>query len=225
MPIRSASASIRDIEFARSSGRSPAPRRNSSAYPRIDVSGVRSSCDASATKRRSRASDARRSSNAASIWASIAFNDVPSFPISVRSSAGSTRRERSPAAIAPAVSPMSSSGRRPSRTSQSASSPARSATPTVTSASIPSSRVSVARISASGTATTSVPPLGCGPNASTRNPGPPPSAGASNRDTPVPPLVEPGRSDGSVGVGRSAVWASGKPSLFSTRPDASKIAA
>ena len=55
--MRSASSSMRRIVLARSSGRSAAPRRNSSAYPRIDVSGVRSSCDASATKRRSRASD------------------------------------------------------------------------------------------------------------------------------------------------------------------------
>ena len=56
---------------------------------------------------------ARRSSKAASIWASIALSASPSRPTSVRSSAGSTRRVRSPAAIAPAVSPIPSSGRRP----------------------------------------------------------------------------------------------------------------
>jgi hypothetical protein len=39
-----------------------APWRYSSAYPRIDVSGVRSSWDASAAKRRVRASDAVRAS-------------------------------------------------------------------------------------------------------------------------------------------------------------------
>ena len=62
--MRAAASSIRRIVFARSSGRVFAPRRNSSAYPRIDVSGVRSSCDASATKRRRRVSDAVRSANA-----------------------------------------------------------------------------------------------------------------------------------------------------------------
>ena len=75
--------------------------------PRIDVSGVRSSCEASATNRRRRASDAVRSANASSICASIAFSARPRRPTSVCSSAGSTRRERSPAAIAPAVSPIS----------------------------------------------------------------------------------------------------------------------
>jgi hypothetical protein len=48
-----------DIDFARSPGRLSAPLRNSSAYPRIEVSGVRSSCEASATKRRRRSSERR----------------------------------------------------------------------------------------------------------------------------------------------------------------------
>ena len=48
-------ALIPRIERARSSGRSSAPRAKSSAYARTAASGVRSSCDASATKRRSRA--------------------------------------------------------------------------------------------------------------------------------------------------------------------------
>ena len=122
--MRSASASMRAIDRARSSGRVSAPRRNSSAYPRIDVIGVRSSCEASPTNRRRRSSEARRSSNAASIWVSIALSEVPSLPISVSSSAGSTRRDRSPAAIAPAVSPIVSSGRNPIFTSTSASAPA-----------------------------------------------------------------------------------------------------
>ena len=78
------------------------------------MSGVRSSCDASPTNRRSRASDAVRSANAASIWPIIALSASPSRPTSVCSSAGSTRRDRSPAAIAPAVSPICSSGRSPS---------------------------------------------------------------------------------------------------------------
>ena len=46
------------IERARSSGRVSAPRSNSSAYARTAASGVRNSCDASATNRRSFRSDA-----------------------------------------------------------------------------------------------------------------------------------------------------------------------
>ena len=65
------------IERSRSSGRSAAPRSKSSAYARTAASGVRSSCEASATKRRSLRSDASRARNADSIWASIAFSDEP----------------------------------------------------------------------------------------------------------------------------------------------------
>ncbi len=134
-PMRDASASIRAIDFSRSSGRVPAPRRNSSAYPLIDVKGVRNSCDASATNRRRRSSDARRSSNAASMWVSIALSASPRRPTSVRSSAGETRWLRSPAAIDPAVSPMPLSGFSPSRTNHSARAAvvARTAIPTATS--------------------------------------------------------------------------------------------
>ena len=106
-PSGRTSSSIRRIDFSRSSRRSRAPRRNSSAYPRIDVRGVRSSCEASARNRRSRSSDALRSANATSICASIAFSATPSCPTSVRSSSWGTRRVRSPAAIAPAVTPIS----------------------------------------------------------------------------------------------------------------------
>ena len=120
-PIRSASDSIRAMIIARSSGRSDAPRRYSSAYPRTEVSGVRSSCPASATKRRSRLSDARRSSKARSICASIAFSDALRRPTSVPGSPTSTRWERSPAAIAAAVSSMRRSGRSSTRTSAHAS--------------------------------------------------------------------------------------------------------
>ena len=56
------------IERSRSSGRSAAPRSNSSAYARTAASGVRSSCEASATNRRSLRSDASCARNAASIW-------------------------------------------------------------------------------------------------------------------------------------------------------------
>ena len=116
--IRSDSRLIPLIERSRSSGRSAAPRSYSSAYARTADSGVRSSCDASATKRRSLRSDASCARNDDSIRPSIAFSARPRRPTSVRSSARSTLRERSPAAIAEAVSPIASSGRRPSRTSQ-----------------------------------------------------------------------------------------------------------
>ena len=116
-PMRADSSSIRRIDLARSSWRRFAPRRNSSAYPRIDVRGVRSSCEASARKRRRRSSDALRSAKACSIWASIAFRATPRRPTSVRGSSFGTRCERSPAAMAPAVTPICSRGRSSRRTS------------------------------------------------------------------------------------------------------------
>ena len=54
-------------------------------------------------KRRSRFSDAVRSSKASSIWPSIVFRAPPRRPTSVRGSSFSTRCERSPPAIAAAV--------------------------------------------------------------------------------------------------------------------------
>ena len=87
------------------------------------MSGVRSSWLASATNWRIRSSDRRaaasdlvRARNEDSIWASMAFSARPSRPTSVRGSWSGTRRDRSPAAMAPAVSSMSVSGRRLART-------------------------------------------------------------------------------------------------------------
>ena len=91
------------------------PRRNSSAKPWIDVSGVRSSWEASARNWRSRCSVASRSWKASSISSSIVLSARPSWPTSVRSSAGLTRCDRSPAVMARAESAMCSSGRRPRR--------------------------------------------------------------------------------------------------------------
>ena len=105
---------------ARSAGRSFAPRSNSSAYAETALTGVRSSCDASATNCRSCSSDAARRENASSMWRSIMLSDEPSRPTSVRLSSG-TRRLRSPPAMLDAVVSMSRSGRRPMRTSQSPS--------------------------------------------------------------------------------------------------------
>ena len=65
------------------------PSRNSSAKPWIEVSGVRSSWEASARNWRSRCSVASRSANAASISPSMVLRARPSWPTSVlRSSAG-----------------------------------------------------------------------------------------------------------------------------------------
>src|ERR1700716_995978 len=55
------------------------------------VSGVRSSWLASATKRRSRSSEAVRSAKAVSIWLSMAFSARPSRPISVSGPPGEGR--------------------------------------------------------------------------------------------------------------------------------------
>src|SRR5260370_447796 len=86
------------------------------------VSGVRSSWLASATNCRIRSSDLRaassdaaRASKAVSIWASMLLSDRPSRPTSVRGSRSGTRRVRSPAAMAPAVTSISVSGRRLAR--------------------------------------------------------------------------------------------------------------
>ncbi len=73
----------------------------------------------------------------------MTFSARPRRPTSVRSSACSTLRERSPAAIADAVPPISSSGRRPSRTSHRPSAMIAPSTTAVTTSSIRSSRSSV----------------------------------------------------------------------------------
>ena len=65
--MRSDSRLIPLIERSRSSGRSAAPRSYSSAYALTAESGVRSSCEASATKRRSFRSDASCARKDASI--------------------------------------------------------------------------------------------------------------------------------------------------------------
>ena len=74
----------------------------------------------------------------------------------MRSSSRSTRRDRSPAAIAAAVSPIASSGRRPRRTSQSPSTPIATRTSAVTISSIRRRRSSVESTSSSDVATTSM---------------------------------------------------------------------
>ena len=104
------SSSARDRPGGRARRGRRAPRRRSRPRP-----GVRSSCEASEMKRRRRASEAERSAKASSIWPSIALSAPPRRPISVVPPSGSTRRERSPAPIAAAVSSMRRSGRRLAR--------------------------------------------------------------------------------------------------------------
>ncbi len=80
----------------------------------------------------------------------------------MRGSAWSTRWVRSPAAIAPAVTPIASSGRRPMRTIHHAPKPSASSTAPNTSPSMSSSWESVASTSLSGSAAIVIPPPGAG---------------------------------------------------------------
>ena len=101
-------------------------------------------------KRRRRASEAERSANASSTCPSMAFSAPPRRPISVLPPSGSTRRERSPAPIAAAVSSMRRSGRRLALISHSPRSSALATTAIVTSTSIHLSWLSVTSVSCSG---------------------------------------------------------------------------
>ena len=74
-------------------------------------SGVRNSCEASATNRRIRTSDAARAANAASICASIPLSERARRPTSVVAGSAGTRWAKSPAANASAVTSTSRSGR------------------------------------------------------------------------------------------------------------------
>ena len=89
----------------------------------MEVSGVRSSCEASATNWRRRSSEADFSANAPSIWASISFRAEPSRPTSVPGRPSGTRRVRSPEAMASAVPAIWRSGRSPRRTTTRTSAP------------------------------------------------------------------------------------------------------
>ncbi len=129
------------------------------------VSGVRSSWLASATKRRTRSSEPRAAASeaalapkAASIWASMPLSAVPSRPISVRGSRSGTRLESWPAAMAPAVCSISTSGRRLARTIATPIPTRISRTPPLTVRSMAWSRPMVLSMLSSAPATTSVPP-------------------------------------------------------------------
>ena len=111
---------------------------------------MRSSCEASAMKRRRRSWLASRSANASSSRSSMRLSASPRRPTSVRWSVVSTRWERSPPAIAAAVWPMRSSGSRPMRTTTSAKAPISTSTPTITMPSTSSSRSSVWLVARAG---------------------------------------------------------------------------
>ena len=113
MLIRIDSFSIRLINSFVFSSPTTAPCRCNSAKPRIAVSGVRSSWEASATNLRNLFSLATRTSNDSSIRVSIVLSEVVSRPTSVSGFAAGRRAERSPAAIASAVSSTFSSGLSP----------------------------------------------------------------------------------------------------------------
>ena len=74
---------------------------------------MRSSCEASATKRRNLSSLVLRIAKDSSIRVSIVLRDVVKRPTSVVGFASGRRAERSPAAICSAVSSTSESGLRP----------------------------------------------------------------------------------------------------------------
>ncbi len=95
--MRSASSSVRRMASSSWSVARSAPARYSSAYPRMVARGVRSSCEASATNWRSRASDAVRWSKASSMRPSIPLSASPRSPASVPGVPSGTRADRSPA--------------------------------------------------------------------------------------------------------------------------------
>ena len=155
--MRVASSSIRLRALRRPASSENPPRPSSSAYPRMDVSGVRNSCDASATNWRRRSSEADFSENASSIWVNISFRATPRRPTSVSGLPSGTRRARSPDAMASAVPAIWRSGRRPRRTTTKASTPMENNTARLASNSTLRSELSVSLVGLSESAVTSVP--------------------------------------------------------------------
>ena len=99
-----------------------------------------------------------RWAKAASIWPSMPLSALPSRPISVSGSEGTTRRLRSPAAMVSASSVITSSGRSPRRTSTAMAANRARITPRDTASSISRSDARVALTESSRVATTRVPP-------------------------------------------------------------------
>ena len=84
----------------------------------MPASGVRSSCEASATKLRIRSSDSARAAKADSIWSSIPFSAAESRPTSVLVGSSGIRWESSPAAISSVPRSIRRSGSSPARTAK-----------------------------------------------------------------------------------------------------------
>ena len=150
-------------------------RRDSSEYPRIDDSGVRSSWLASATNCRMRSSLRWRTASEASTWSSSVFSAAPTRPVSVRgsASAGGTRsvidtspRSRGWLATRLAVAATSRSGRSASRIVIAVDSASRMSPPIVVIAMTEKSVVICASVVARGSPVTTskrgVPLLGTG---------------------------------------------------------------
>ncbi|MNP49041.1 hypothetical protein D3C76_1432020 [compost metagenome] len=85
------------------SGRLTAPRRSTSRNPCIEVSGVRSSCEASATKRRICSLASRSVSKASSNRSIIPLKETPSRSISVCPLTAGNRLFKLPALVPSAV--------------------------------------------------------------------------------------------------------------------------
>ena len=112
-PIRLDSFSIRPISSFVFSSPVTAPWRWSSAKPRIAVIGVRSSCEASATKRRNLLSLSKRAAKDSSIRPNIVFSVPTKRPTSVFGFTSGRRAVRSPSAILSAVASTFASGLSP----------------------------------------------------------------------------------------------------------------
>jgi hypothetical protein len=113
-------------------------------------SGVRSSCDASAANRRSRASLAARLRSAVCTWPSIRLNASPTWPVSVAGSVSGTPGgsdtspdSRGRSATCDAVAATRRSGRSEKRTQRVPSTPASTSTPPKTAASATATKLSM----------------------------------------------------------------------------------
>jgi len=113
--MRIDSRSMRAISSLVSLSPVTAPWRWSSANPRIAVSGVLSSCDASATNLRSLPSDSLRAAKDSSMRDNIVLSEPTKRPTSVVGFASGKRADKSPEAICSAVFSTFSSGRIPIR--------------------------------------------------------------------------------------------------------------
>ncbi len=125
----------------------------------MDVSGVESSWEASATNVLRRASVASRRVKASWIWVSIVLSAWATRPVSLRLRPAGTRRSMSPAAIASAVAAISSKGRVACLAKARPSPPVSSSTPSPTATSTTRRFRSVSRIGLRDAVTTMAPPL------------------------------------------------------------------